>query len=332
MKKAIIGYCTTEGMQMLTKEDAHILTHINLAFGVIENGLLDISRLGALREIERVRSYNPDIKIVLSVGGWTAGGFSLMARTQAGIDAFAESVKTVMDKYALDGIDIDWEYPCSDAAGIDCDPSDKENFTALMRTLRKMAGDKIVSIAAGCGHYFVRDTEMDKVSKYLDYVQLMTYDLRSGFCRQAGHHSGLYHSKGDAEYMTVARSVNLFHEAGVPKEKIVIGAAFYSRHWTGVPKENNGLLQTAASIANYGPGFSDIVERYIGKNGFVEYWDDDAKAPYIFNGSELLSYDNERSIALKCEYVKAENLYGIMYWDHGSDKTHRLLNAMRVLQ
>ena len=144
----------------------------------------------------RVRAFNPAVKIVLSIGGWTAGGFSLMSRTREGREAFGESVRQALDEYGLDGVDIDWEYPCNDEAGIDCDPSDRENFTLLMREMRKAAGEKrIVSIAAGGGDYFVRDTEMDQVAAICDYVQIMTYDLNCS-THTTRHHTSLYAMAG----------------------------------------------------------------------------------------------------------------------------------------
>ena len=71
-----------------------------------------------------------------------------------------------------------------------------------------------------------------------------------------------------------------------------------------------------------------LTEAYINKNGFVRYWDDEAMAPFLFNGSSLISYDDPESIRLKCEYLKTEGLKGIMYWDHGSDPSRALLGAM----
>lgn len=328
MKHLLIGYAGNKGIRMMTPEDARRLTHINLAFGVIEDGLLSLRHLDIWDRLPEIRSWNPDIKFVLSVGGWGAGGFSEMASTQAGRAAFVASCRQAMAQHALDGIDMDWEYPCSSSSGIASSPDDKENFTYLMQQLRAIAGDKIVSIAAGVGPYFVRDTQMELVAAACDYIQLMTYDLRSGNCRQAGHHTGLYASLGDTRMMTVQRGVELFRQAGVPKEKIVIGAAFYSRHWTGVPDQNRGLLQMAQSIANYGPGYDTLLADYINKNGWTAHWDEAAQAPFLWNGSEFISYDDPRSLALKCRYLKQEGLLGIMYWEHANDSTHTLLQAM----
>lgn len=327
-KPIILAYVTNRALSMVTQEDARLLTHINLAFGVIKDGLLDMGQLTEIGQVERIRAFNPDLKIVLSIGGWGAGGFSDMALTEGGRRAFAASVAEALDRCALDGVDIDWEYPCNDQAGIDADPRDRENFTHLMQALRDAVGHRIVSIAAGAGDYFVRDTQMDKLADILDYVQVMTYDMRSGFCTQAGHHTALYATRGDEGGRDTQYAVKLFHAAGVPYHKLVIGAAFYARHWRGVPDVNHGLLQQAQTVGQGGPGYGELAERYIDKNGWKRYWDEDAKAPFLFNGSELISYDDADSIAHKCAYLKQKGLLGIMYWEHGCDKTHTLLPAM----
>ena len=329
MKRILLGYATDKGLDMITQADARRLTHVNAAFGLIRDGLLFTGNLPRLREqAQALRNKNPQIKIVLSVGGWTAGGFSLMSRTGEGRRAFGASVRRALDDLGLDGVDIDWEYPCSDEAGIDCDPSDRENFTYLMEEMRQAAGpDRIVSIAAGGGDYFVRDTEMDKVAALCDYVQIMTYDLNC-FTHVTRHHTSLYAMAGSYPQGNADYCARLFEQAGVPRGKMVLGAAFYSRKWTGVRLENNGLLQNADSIGGYGPSYGELTERYIGKNGFIRYWDDAAKAPWLFDGRDFITFEDEASIACKCEYVKKQGLLGLMYWEHSCDPSGKLLQAM----
>ncbi len=326
----ILGYVGDRGLPYVTEADTRMLDGINIAFGkVAEDYSLGTWELKHNSCLEQIRQWNPDIKIVLSVGGWTAGGFSLMSRTEEGRRKFAQSCADYVDSARLDGIDIDWEYPCSDSAGIDCDPSDKRNFTLLLQALRDALGnDKIVSIAAGAGAYFVRDSEMEQVADVCDYVQIMTYDMRSGFCRQAGHHTAPFATKCDDTGRDTLSMVKMFNKAGVPLNKIVIGAAFYSRKWGGVPDVNHGLLQPAQTTGDYGAGYSGLVKDYIDKNGFVRYWDEDAQAPFLFNGSTLISYDDPDSLKAKCGIVKDNGLMGIMYWEHGCDDTRTLLKAI----
>jgi len=330
MKNYVLAYSMNQGLTLFTPEDLRSLTHINLAFGLVKDGLLDMGMLTNIGLCEKFREWNPEIKIVLSVGGWGAGGFSTMAMTQEGRRAFAASCREALEKYGLDGVDIDWEYPCSDQAGIDADPRDKENFTLLLQELRDAIGPRSLSIAAGAGEYFVRDTQMEEVAKIVDYVQIMTYDMRNGFTRQAGHHASLRASRGDDSGLNTVDMVEMFHKAGVPMEKLVIGAAFYSRRWTGVNNENNGLLQPAESTGEGGPQFSDITEDFIRQGGFTQHWDEDAGAAYLWSESkrEFISYETPRAIALKCQYVKEAGLLGIMYWEHGCDATHQLLRTI----
>lgn len=329
MQYVKIAYAMNASLPGVTREDARKLTHLNLAFGLIREGMLDLSGLSNIGLVQKIRKWNPQLRIVLSVGGWGAGGFSEVSRTEEGRWEFARSVRSALDEYGLDGVDIDWEYPCSDLAGIVSSPRDRENFTHLLRALRRQLGaGRILSIAAGAGDYFVRGTQMDQVAKLTDYVQLMTYDMRSGFCRQAGHHAALMASSGDDSGLNTCDVVRMFRRAGVPAEKLVVGAAFYARRWFGVPNVNHGLLQQADSVGLGGPHYDEITDEFIEKNGFEQFWDADAQAAYLWNGSEFVSFETPEAVRLKCEYVRREGLLGVMYWEHGCDKTRVLLEAI----
>ena len=327
MKYYSIGYAVNDGLPEVTREDVQKLTHMNLAFGLIsENGLLDLHQMTHLDLIPQFRDWNPALRVVLSVGGWGAGGFSLMSRTEEGRRAFAESCRKAVEEYHLDGIDIDWEYPCSDQAEIDCDSSDKQNYTKLLQALRDALGmNRIVSTAVGAGDYFPENTEMDKVAEIVDYVQLMTYDMVDG--TRAGHHAALGATKGDKSGLNTRDTVEAYHRAGVPYEKIIIGAAFYGRHFAVTSFENHGLLQPSGGGLP-GPSYGEITPEYLRENNFQIYWDADAEANYLWNGRTLVSYESPKAVRLKCKYVKEKKLLGIMYWEHGNDPTRELLGAI----
>ena len=78
MKYDVIAYCWNDALAGFTQEDARRLTHVNLAFGLIKGGLLDLHLLKYLHLLPKLREWNPEMKIVLSVGGWGADGFSHM--------------------------------------------------------------------------------------------------------------------------------------------------------------------------------------------------------------------------------------------------------------
>ncbi len=328
MKKYAIAYAVNDSLPLFTEEDLHNLTHINLAFGSVKGDEVNVDALTNIGLLGQFRRWNPDIKLVLSVGGAGADGFSGMSMTQQGRRNFARSCAETAQRLGLDGIDIDWEYPCTDRAGVCVDPREKEYFTLLLQTLRETLGSRSLSIAAGAGEYFTENTDMKSVAQIVDYVQLMTYDLRGEFTHQAGHHAALRASRGDHSGLNTADMVNLFHRAGVPPEKLIIGAAFYSRKWTGAQNRNNGLLQIAQSTGEYGPAYSDITPEFLRQGHFQKLWDEDAQAAYLWNGETFISFETPEAVALKCRYVKEAGLAGIMYWEHGCDRTHELVRVI----
>ena len=335
-KYKVVGYAGVGSLPDILTEDALKLTHLNIAFGHVINEEIRIDHLKNLDRLEELKNINPNLTILLSVGGWSAGGFSEAASTLEGRKLMAASAVKIIKEHAFDGIDLDWEYPCYGVADIGSSPADKQNFTYLLKEIREAlnALEKetdhyyLLTIAAGADQYYIDGTEMSEVQKYLDYVQLMTYDMRGGFQTLTGHHTNLYTPTGDLFRISVQQSVNLFMQAGVPREKLIIGAAFYSRMWKDVPNKNNGLYQMSPGSGGYGPDYSELREKYINVNGFTRFWDDEAKAPYLFDGQTFITYDDEESIQHKCEYVSREELGGIMFWEYECDKTHSLLDVM----
>ena len=122
---------------------------INYSFGAISNGELKIP---VSMNKELVLSYREKgVRVVLAIGGWGADGFSQAVRTEASRTKFINSIMEIIKKYQFDGIDIDWEYPGSGAAGIEYHSSDRNNLTlfcqALKQKMQAYRSDLILSIA-----------------------------------------------------------------------------------------------------------------------------------------------------------------------------------------
>lgn len=332
-KHKIVGYIHTQDLKTVTDQDIKDLDVINIAFGSISsNSTISYDTQDTLEQVARFKKINPTIKFLLSIGGWSSGNFSEAAFTEENRKKVAKSAVEVVEKNNIDGIDLDWEYPSYTVAGIGGCKEDKKNFTLLLKEIREALDPKyMLTIAAGGAEYYLRGVEMSEVIKYLDYVQLMTYDLRGGFQVLTGHHTSLYEAELDLFKASVDTAVKDFMEAGVPAEKIVIGAAFYSRQWGGVPDVDNGLIQMAETTGGYGPGYGTLMDEYVNKNGFVRYWDDVAKAPYLYNkeSKKFISYEDIESITNKIEYMKEKGLLGIMYWEYCTDHTKTLTGIMK---
>lgn len=332
-KSKLIGYVNTNDLQNISILDIKALDIINIAFGEIIDNKVIWNEESAKKDISSIYNVNPNIKILLSIGGWSSGNFSEASANKENRASICETAIEIIEKYSIDGIDLDWEYPSYTVAGISGNKEDKINFTLLLEDLRNALNlvneQYMLTIAAGGGEYYLRGVNMEKAIQYLDYVQLMTYDLRGGFQVLTGHHTPLYESEVDLFEASVDTAVKCFMQAGVPNEKIVIGVAFYSRMWNKVPNIDNGLIQIAQTTGGYGPSYGELVEKYIDKNGYKRYWDNVSKAPYLFNGDTFISYDDEKSIRYKIEYMKEKKLYGIMYWEYKTDETKTLTCMMK---
>ena len=147
LDRVVVGYVTSWSDRM---PDPNLVTHLNYAFGHVTTGFdsVRVDNPERLFSIVALKEANPHLKVLLSVGGWGSGNFSEMATDEAHRISFARSCQKVIDTYSLDGIDIDWEYPTSSAAGISSSPDDTKNFTLLMHDLRQAIGtDHLLTFA-----------------------------------------------------------------------------------------------------------------------------------------------------------------------------------------
>ena len=335
----VAGWSTPEVMHL------EKVTHVNLAFARIapsgQMALTDGRVEASLSRFVELKKTNPGLKVIVSVGGWMADGFSDAALTDASRSRFADSAVDLLRQFSADGIDIDWEYPGQGVAGIKYRAEDRQNFTRMLKMLRdkldaasaaqgRSGGDRyLLTIASADGEYF-EHTEMDKLHVYLDWINVMSYDFFNSLTPTTGHHAGLYRA---AAAMPLDRdadaSVKQHLAAGIPAEKIVLGVAFYGRGFAGVKPIGNGLRQPYKRFEGE-HSYSELVDKFIGRQGFVRYWDDRAMAPYLWNSASrtFISYDDPRSIGIKAQYVKAHHLGGMMFWELSEDRNDELLDVI----
>jgi chitinase len=281
------------------------------------------------------------LQVLVSVGGWLwSGNFSDMALTKQSRSQFIESVAAFVDRYKLDGLDIDWEYPGMTGAGNRFRPEDKRNYTLLLKELRarfdreqrRMGRPLLLSVAAGSSSEFIAHTEMDRVQQYLDTVNLMAYDYyEPGSEKITGNHAPLYTDPADPKRVSADQSVQEFEAAGVPPRKIVLGVPFYGHVWGDVGPTGHGLFQPGAPVPNAFANYGNIVSKML-NNGFTRYWDAAASVPYLYNEQtrEFISYEDTMSLALKCAYVRHKRLGGVMFWEYTGDPTGALLNTINI--
>nr|WP_306665640.1 glycosyl hydrolase family 18 protein [Terrisporobacter mayombei] len=297
--------------------DPNFLDFIIYAFVQISsNGELVVPTPTYLKSLVKLRDINPDLQVIAAIGGWGAEGFSDAASTPASRYAFARNVQKLINDYKLDGIDIDWEYPGSGAAGIKSRPEDRENFTLLLTALRDVLGPETWISVAGTGDYgyINRSAEIDKIAPLITHFNLMSYDFTAGETGKnaMNHQSNLFASDFSLPGYSVDNMVNNLIDAGMPSEKILLGIPFYGR--------------LGATITR---SYDELRKSYINKNGFEYRFDNDAKVPYLVKDGEFaMSFDNEVSIFIKSQYIRQNCLGGIFAWQSTFDQANILLRAM----
>lgn len=324
--------------------DAPKLTRINYAFANIQDGRIVIGAPvdeANFATLVGLKQQNASLQVLISVGGWLwSGNFSDMALTAESRSRFIDSVADFIDRYKLDGLDIDWEYPGLTGAGNRFRPEDGRNYTLLLKELRvrfnreqrKLGRTLLLSIAAGSSSEFIAHTELGRVARYLDTVNLMAYDYyEPGSEKTSGNHAPLYTDPADPKRVSADRSVQEFEQAGVPPGKIVLGVPFYGHVWGNVGPRDHGLFQPGVPVPNAFANYGNIVSSMIG-HGYTRYWDAAASVPYLYSDEkrEFVSYEDPESLALKCAYVRRKGLAGVMFWDYTGDPTGALLNTINT--
>ena len=367
----------------INKLDVRQITHLNYSFGLVYNNekdetndaLTDASKLHQiwlsqkvqddLLKIPQLRKQNPNLKVLLSVGGWGARGFSGAAATKETRAVFIQSAQEIIAKYGLDGIDLDWEYPVNGAWGlVESQPADRANFTALLTELRAALGHKkLLTIAVGANAESPKSwVDVKAIAPSLDYINLMTYDMAYG---TQYFNSNLYDS---TQWPTVAAAdkysadfvVNNYLAAGLKPSQMNLGIGFYGRvpkravepgiDWSKPDAQKNPATQPyfeSAQIELFKSlgvdlskdtyvKYNDIVAKLINdpQKRFSQHWDDEAKVPWLSvqsaDGKKLfaLSYENPRSVAIKADYIKSKGLAGAMFWEYGADDNNQLAKQL----
>ena len=226
---------------------------------------------------------------------------------------------------------------------------DKENFTKFMyairlgidslgKTMGRIDEDKFLLTAAfGANKGQMDCIEYKKVSEFMDYINMMTYDFNGVWSPDANHNSPLYSPSSGYEG-SLDLAFKLLQEKGVPAKKINLGVAFYGRSLKGFKGKEPAMYAEHDGKAD--------VERYPLHEGMPLYyrivdemdaydkqeWDEAAQNPYAIStkDSSLISYDNEKSIRLKAKYALDNKCAGVIIWDATGDYIEKKKGSLLI--
>ncbi|XP_012524289.2 probable chitinase 10 [Monomorium pharaonis] len=316
--------------------DPDLCTHVLYGFSVLDGSSLTIKSHDPWADIdnkfyERVAAFKAKgLKVLMALGGWndSAGDkYSKLVNSPSARRRFISQVLVFLEKYGFEGLDLDWEYPV--CWQVDCNKgpeSDKRSFAELVKELSdefKPRGLLLSAAVSPSKRVIDAGYDVPVLSKYLDWISVMTYDFHGQWDKKTGHVAPLYHLPNDWEPTFNANfSIHYWIEKGANPKKLIMGAPLYGQSFSLAERQVHGLNAPTygggeAGEATRARGFLsyyEICERTL-KKGWTVIQDKERRiGPYAYKGDQWVSFDDAQQIKLKAELIKKLGLGGGMVW------------------
>ncbi|XP_066995036.2 chitinase-3-like protein 2 [Anabrus simplex] len=349
----LVCYYSFPGADDLTPEaiDPNLCTHIIIASMSVVNkslSLLHPAKSKVVKQVVALKAYNSALKVMICVGGYSGpGGFNDMVATHETRKQFIKEILSLAKEYSLDGIDLDWEFPAWQGAAME-----RVHFSLLLKEIREELNKKklqlLLSVAVAAPRPVI-DVAYDvpELAQYLDFINLMAYDYHFyvPYLPTTGANAPLYSRPDEKGYFrTLNTNWSAFYwmEKGMPKNKIVVGVPTYGHSFRLMNPANHGWSAPAIGFGSLGSGgFVSYrqVCAFLAQPGTNYQFDKRSKVPYAFNGREWVSYDDNRSVSYKAEYIVNNDYAGAMVFSLNQDdyegictsKTFRLTRQLKII-
>ncbi|KAK4943655.1 hypothetical protein LTR10_016752 [Elasticomyces elasticus] len=299
------------------------LTHINYAFAKTQKDNTISYDPDVMDELSTAAQAH-DVKVLLSIGGYGEGGqyFSDIVSTDQGIATFVSSIKAVVQKYGLAGVDLDWEFPGDLHVGTDRPETDAANYLKLLEALKSAMPDGELTAAVHMELFLVQNNSTNELeyvdmTPYIPYftrLYLMAYDLwnlQDEGKVTAGSNGAFKPNPGNADQQYGYDGIMAWHQnGGFPMEKLSLGIPFYGFGYKFNNDSNPAKDGLYTSVAGHASGSTDeapdgdsgywgwrslksqnvIVEQSDGSYGagpgWVSGYDNSSQTPYVYSTSK----------------------------------------------
>ncbi|MFH7010918.1 glycosyl hydrolase family 18 protein [Flavobacterium sp. FlaQc-52] len=363
---------------------------------------------GNFYDLMKLKQKYPHLKVLISIGGWTKGqDLSPIAANPIARNALVADMAQFITTYPfIDGFDIDWEYPVKGGTdGTEMlndapvpaqnhNPDDNKNFVYLLKEMRRVMPNKLISIAAGNNVKNVSQQYLgpnnralygmtEDLSTYCDYITYFGYDFGGNWYDKTCYNAPLYASEntndplyGATQSESLDELTNQFlNVVGIPSNKLIMGLPYYGKLFNNVANngtdpnhpglfvsapqdivsgctnhqpplgtwdsgktcENSGSIEICDLVGNpttnphpYLDPTTMLVTSTAAAAGWVRYFDNTTKVPYLYNDRthQFISYEDKQSIDFKVQYLKSKNLAGGMIWELSQDTRGAIPNAL----
>jgi chitinase len=275
-------------------------------------------------------AHEAGVKVLVSLGGWGWDEqFASIVSVPEAEDRYAKAVLGIVADFDYDGIDLDWEYPDTEAevAGFE---RLARRFRAGLDAIGEGRGRHLaLTMAASANPRTLRWLKREFLLEAMDWVNVMTYDYAGDWSGYAGHHSPLHASSrapGNPP-STEATITHLIEARKIPADRLALGIPLYGRGFpVGEPyASTKGVPKSRLPQGKY----SNLAR--LREQGWTRLWDDETKNPWLIapDGKAVIGYDDAESVALKAAWARGKGLRGVFFWEINAD---RLADGKNPLQ
>ncbi|CAF4926404.1 unnamed protein product [Rotaria sp. Silwood1] len=290
------------------------------------------------KRVNALKIRNPKLKTLLAVGGWNmkSYAFSTMVHDSEKRRKFVFDAINFLRKHKFDGLEVDWEYPGVRGGQSD----DKYYVTLFFEEFQDAAMAQAIitgqprlllgATVAAEEDIVANGYEIEKITKVLDFLNIMTYDFHGAWQNYTGLNAPLYRrfDELDADAMLNQDfGVAIWLKNGAPAYKLVLGVPLFARSFLLARPDQNELHSPTIGNGTSGP--------FTRSAGFLSYFEicllqmdsnwqkrtvpDGSESEYMFKDREWISYETLDNIRKRAAYVVANNLGGMFVWSLDMD-------------
>jgi chitinase len=313
--------------------DTSKYTHIHFGFvNITPDFKIDVS--GAKDQFEKFVKLR-GVKRIISFGGWAfstePGTFQILrdAVKPGNVEKFIPNIINFFNKYNLDGVDFDWEYPGAPAmegmpAGT---KADTDNYLMFLKAITPWAHGlkKTISIAAPASFWYLKQFPIKEIAEAIDYIVYMTYDLHGTW--DFGNQWSTDGCKtGDClrshvNLTETMNSLSMITKAGAPASKVIVGVSSYGRSFRMISGCTGPMCKWAKDGIQPGrctgtSGYladAEIQEIIATKDGKASY-DKDSASNIMTYGDQWVSYMDEKNKQERTVLYKQLGFGGTSDW------------------